>query len=288
MDHGEPVLFNTPAGIICAQQFGAAGGRPLFHFHGQMSSRLEALYLQQAAVELGIRMVALDRPGFGDSPPNIHSSLRHWPTAVASIADQLGIERFAVIGVSAGAKFALATVLGVRERISCAVLASSFGELSEPEAIGAATFRVRWAVGLYRYAPAVGDGASGAASFFMRHGIETILRAGRYLAPPTERRVLADPDVLRIAAQVLRASASQGSAGIAKEFRAIVAPWNLALDEIRVPVAMWHGESDVVAPIAMAQVLANRIPGAQLHRAANAGHVSLLVNHSREILMSSI
>ena len=286
MEHGEPVLFNTPAGIICAQQFGDPAGQPVFHFHGQISSRLEALYFEHAARKLGIRLIALDRQGFGDSPIGDKAGLAHWPAAVTSIADEMGIAGFGVLGVSAGAKYALAVVLAVPERVTMAVLASAFGEVSSAAQLHNATFRVKFAVLLYQRAPWLGDQASALAGFMVRNAVTALLQLGRHVVPATERRVLADPTVRQTAAQVMHCSVARGPHGIAQEFRCIASPWNLALGQIRAPVVLWHGEEDVVAPIAMAEALAERIPGSQLHRVPNSGHVSLLVNHAERILSS--
>jgi pimeloyl-ACP methyl ester carboxylesterase len=288
LEHDEAVLFNTPAGIICAQQFGDPAGHPVFHFHGQISSRLEALYFEGAARNLGIRLIAFDRQGFGDSPVSDKTGLKYWPAAVTSIADQLGIARFGVLGVSAGAKYALATVLAVPERAAMAVLASAFGEVSTAAQLHNAAFRVKFAVSLYQLAPWLGDQVSAVAGFMVRNSVTALLQVGRHVVPATERRVLADPAVLHTAARVMRCSAASGSKGIAKEFRCITSPWNLPLDQIGVPIALWHGKEDVVAPIAMAEALAARIPGSKLQSVPNAGHVSLLVNHAERILSSCL
>ena len=288
LEHGKPVLFNTPAGIICGQTFGAAAGnRVVFHFHGQISSRLEALYLERAAAKWGLQLIALDRQGFGNSPPSAFAGLEPWPAAVVAIANELGIGHFGVMGVSAGAKYALALALAVPERVTGVKLASSFGPVDASGGLRSTAFRVRMAVALYKHAPLVGDAVSGVMGFALRHNVEALLRVGRHIAPPTERRMLDDEAVRGIAAQVMRASVRDGARGVAQEFRILVRPWNLALDQIQVPVAMWHGEEDVIAPMTMAESLASSIPGSRLHRVPNAGHVSLIVNHADEIIASA-
>jgi pimeloyl-ACP methyl ester carboxylesterase len=198
----------------------------------------------------------------------------------------MGVERFGVLGVSAGAKYALALVLAVPERATIAVLASAFGEISTAAQLHNAAFRVKFAVSLYQHAPWLGDRVSALAGFAVRNAITPLLEVGRYVVPRTERLMLADLVVRQTAAKVMTCSAAKGAAGIAQEFRCITAPWNLALDQIRVPVVLWHGAEDVVAPISMAKALAERIPGSKLYSVADAGHVSLLVNHAERILGS--
>ena len=91
---------------------GKAGGAVVFHFHGHGSSRLEALMLEDAAHRLGLRVIALDRPGIGYSDPKDGDRLLDWPADVAEAADQLGIETFAVQGMSAGQSSSRAPAFG--------------------------------------------------------------------------------------------------------------------------------------------------------------------------------
>ena len=81
---------------------------PIFHCHGSGSSRLEVKLLAAAAVSQGVRLIGLDRPGIGHSDPKTGYQLLNWPDDVGEVADQLGIERFAIEGISAGGPYALA------------------------------------------------------------------------------------------------------------------------------------------------------------------------------------
>ncbi len=45
--------------------YGRPDGEPVFYFHGHPGSRLEARFAAQAAAGTGLRVIALDRPGYG-------------------------------------------------------------------------------------------------------------------------------------------------------------------------------------------------------------------------------
>src|SRR5262249_37296071 len=81
-------------------EVGSREGWPLLHFHGDPSSRLEVLLLAEQAASLGVRLIGLDRPGIGRSDTRPGFRLMDWPDDVVEAADQLGIERFAVAGLS--------------------------------------------------------------------------------------------------------------------------------------------------------------------------------------------
>jgi len=88
-------------------EVGKRDGFPLFHFHGNGSSHLEVLTVQAVAEHLEVRLICPDRPGIGGSDARPGYQLLDWPNDVVGVADQLGIERFAVEGLSGGAPFAL-------------------------------------------------------------------------------------------------------------------------------------------------------------------------------------
>ena len=65
-----------------------------------------------------MRLIAPDRPGVGLSGLQPNRTLLDWPRDVESLADALGIERFAVLGWSLGAPHALACAYGIPERVT--------------------------------------------------------------------------------------------------------------------------------------------------------------------------
>ncbi len=197
----------------------------------------------------------------------------------------MGLGEFGVMGVSAGAKFVLATVLEVPERVFGATLVSSFGPSDDP-ALRQAALRIRLMLGLYRHLPAVSSVATAATGFLLRHATRSILRAGTVFVPRSERDMLAGSEAFDMTVDTLHAAVKQGSHGVDEEFRLLLAPWNLPLGEIRRPVTIWHGNRDVVAPMGMAEHLADAIPGSVLHRVPGMGHLSLLAMHASEIMSS--
>ena len=89
-------------------EYGASGGQPLLFFHGTPGARLVAGFAHQSALRLNVRLIAPERPGFGRSDFQAGRRILEWPDDVAALADALGLERFAVAGVSGGAPYALA------------------------------------------------------------------------------------------------------------------------------------------------------------------------------------
>lgn len=95
---------------------GSPDGVPVVFHHGTPSGRLQAVLGAEAARRQGVRLVSFNRPGYGrstDTPPGLTSvgldTLR--------LADELGVEPFAVLGASGGGPYALATGLADPGRV---------------------------------------------------------------------------------------------------------------------------------------------------------------------------
>ncbi|HEU4793766.1 MAG TPA: alpha/beta hydrolase, partial [Nitrolancea sp.] len=89
-------------------EFGDPNGVPCFFFHGIPGSRLEAAFVDELAAQYGIRVIGIDRPGMGLSDYVSGRRFLDWPADVVALADSLGIEQFAVAGVSGGAAYVAA------------------------------------------------------------------------------------------------------------------------------------------------------------------------------------
>jgi pimeloyl-ACP methyl ester carboxylesterase len=104
-------LFQLPDGrMLGYAEYGDPQGRPLFYFHGWPSSRIEFAGLNgnEIASQLNVRVISVDRPGFGLSSYQAHHRFADWPEDVTCLADHLGLEQFAVMSYSAGSPYALA------------------------------------------------------------------------------------------------------------------------------------------------------------------------------------
>jgi pimeloyl-ACP methyl ester carboxylesterase len=85
---------------------GDPGGRPVVYLHGGGDSRLSRHPDDSIAAGLGVRLVAIDR--CGPARGGRRRSLLDRADEVRAVVDALGIERFGVVGWSAGGPHALA------------------------------------------------------------------------------------------------------------------------------------------------------------------------------------
>src|SRR6478735_8210825 len=104
-------------------EWGDPSGRPMFLFHGAPGSRV---FVPNPAVtaEAGVRMVTVDRPGYGGSDPLPGRQILDWPRDVVALAEALGLDRFDVAAHSAGGPYALACGHELMDRVGHVVLIS--------------------------------------------------------------------------------------------------------------------------------------------------------------------
>jgi pimeloyl-ACP methyl ester carboxylesterase len=82
-------------------------GIPVLFFHGFVGSRLQCPPDGTIAGTVGVRLIAVDRPGIvlSDRAPGRH--LLDWANDIQMLAEALHLTRFAILGWSAGAPHAL-------------------------------------------------------------------------------------------------------------------------------------------------------------------------------------
>lgn len=256
--------------IACAE-CGDPAGAPVFAFHGIPGSRLQQHPDPRIALFRGARVIHVDRPGFGLSSPRPGRTLASWADDVAAIADRLDLERFAVAGVSGGGPFALACAALLRERVTRAAVVSGVGPPGSMNG-GDMTLPARLAFRFAARAPwLMRTPLLGIARVAARAPERFIGRVAARLCSD-DRVTLARADVRAMLARDLAESVRQGVDAMIADLRLEARPWDLPLEAIRAPVALWHGTDDWIVAASATRHLAAAIPGARAHLVAGAGH----------------
>ncbi|EDX83379.1 hypothetical protein S7335_559 [Synechococcus sp. PCC 7335] len=115
-------------------EYGIPNGNAVLHFHGSPSSRIEGTLASANSIaeRLGLRLIFPDRPGFGRSDFKAARTLLDWTEDVVELADQLNIDKFAVVGLSGGVPHALACAYKLPHRLSVVGLISGISPPHTP------------------------------------------------------------------------------------------------------------------------------------------------------------
>jgi pimeloyl-ACP methyl ester carboxylesterase len=269
-------------------EYGAPRGKPVFYFHGWPGSRLEAALLDDAARDLGVRIIAADRPGYGLSTFLAGRKLVTWPRDMQLLANSLKIDRFSVLGVSGGGPYALACAALLPERVERAAVVCGVGPLTHADStIGMQRAR-QFACALLRQSPAISRPLSYTMLRGLRTGPAKLIEAMARLLPEPDRITLSSPDTRAALTATFTEALIQGVRGAAHDLRVYFAPWGFEASGIGIGVRFWHGEFDDIVPPHMSRRLAALVPGAQIELFPREGHYSLPIARRAEILQSLV
>ncbi len=280
MHTSDLVVRLGPGRVVGYREAGDLQGRPLVWCHGGLSSSAEVVFLDAAARANAVRVIAFDRPGIGDSSMFELGPVSRWADVVAACADELGLERFAVAGWSAGGPFALACARYLADRLDSVTLVATMSPVTDParrKELGLRTDRVllplsighpelaRLVLEPYRVIP------------------EPLLwRATVATAGEAERRALT-PAVRPAFTAMLRRAVAHGTRGVVADYARVGSDWGFSLHEIDAAVRMLQGSADAMVPPSHAELVRASLPSASLRTLAGAGHF-LPITHAEEIV----
>ena len=247
---------------------GPPAGRLVLYLHGAIGSPQSGCAALDAVVqELGIRYVMVSRPGFGASDPLPGRTLRGFASDAAELADQLGCERFAVVGVSAGGPYALACAHELPCRVTAASIVSTTPWACAPDRVDALGLRLRLALRALRCQPRGCTRAADALLSLARHCpglVARVIGAGG--------RADGDAQAHDAAAARFLAAADRGVGAMIADYGLCAAVWGFEPSAVRVPVQLWHGARDPLVPVDQALLLAAALPRAEVAIDPGEGH----------------
>jgi pimeloyl-ACP methyl ester carboxylesterase len=255
--------------------YGPADGTPILWCHGGPGSRLEPAQGAAAAAQHGLRLIGIDRPGYGLSTPWPGRSIADWVPDGLAVADALGIDRFVTVGVSTGGAYALALAAMAPDRVIATVACCALTDM-------------RWAEGkaMMPGPPTEGVWNAPDRDTAMQIVIDTFGEDGSLMfspdsgappLPPADLALFADPAWLMAMMEGASAMFAFGAQGYTDDRIADGVGWgSFDVSAIRCAVEVLHGAEDTIVPVAHAHHTASIVPGATLHIVDHLAHLSIV------------
>jgi pimeloyl-ACP methyl ester carboxylesterase len=249
--------------------YGTPNQTPVLWCHGGPGCRFEPDPSAISAREAGLRLIGIDRPGYGLSTPQPGRTIGGWVSDALAVLDHLGIDRFVTVGASTGGAHALAVAASSKRVIGCVACC--------------ALTDLRWTEGkaMVPGASLVWDAGDRAAALAIvaeqmgEDGRKVDVHAGGPL-PDSDKALFADPVFLAWWMRWMKEWFAHGVAGYTDDRLADGGGWDtFDVTAITCPVAVIHGDSDSFVPVAHARHTASIVPGAELRIFEPLGHFSI-------------
>lgn len=274
---------------VALAEYGDPDGTPIFFCHGWPSSRTMGELTTSAARALHLRIISLDRPGIRDSSLVPERKLLDWPPLLSEVADQLGIARFRLLGISGGAPYAFVSAWALPKRVEAIAVVSGAPPISELSDHDGLLPLYRWLLYFYPRQRELLRYSMKAARPFLSIKLPIRFRPLLLrLLQPCDANVLRDIAAFDACFESQRQAWRASADGLMVDAEIYAQPWGFPLEEVRAPVRLWHGKKDRSFHWSLAESLGKRLPDCQLHLVEGEGHYSLPIRHMEEILADLI
>jgi pimeloyl-ACP methyl ester carboxylesterase len=274
--------------VLRVRDAGEPDGAVVMYFHGTPGSRLDLCFGEQLAAERGVRLISFDRPGYGGSTP-APFGLASIAADAHAVAGELGVARFATLGLSGGGPGALAAAAVPGGRVSRAGIASGAGPFQlVPGALDELDDNDRAALSLLPGDPVAAASAFAAgfeplADLARVSGGAGLASAFEDLLSSRDSELLQDERYAPVFAGTMHEALRQGTSGAGWDNVSWIGRWDIDLSAVRCPVLLWYGSDDRFAPPAHGLWLSANLPSAQLILRDGEGHLGIY-EHLGEML----
>lgn len=214
-----------------------------------------------------LRFIVIDRPGYGRTTRLPGQTLADAMADIVALADRLELSEFDVLGFSGGGPYAQALAALQPERVRRLYLVSSWAPFDLAGKAGMAdAYRQLWDLCVEdfqtftRTLQQAVDGAGGPYELLVGGALES------------DQAIFRDSVVAAAYRSNTEEAVRQGLTGMLQDAAALTDTWPFRVESIRCPTHLWHGTSDVNAPIGMGRWLAEHIPEARLTEWPDSAH----------------
>ncbi|TIC83809.1 alpha/beta hydrolase [Nocardioides sp. GY 10113] len=247
-------------------EYGTPRGRPLVWLHGTPGGRRQIpVEAREFALEAGIRIIGIDRPGIGTSTPHLYPDVLDWTDDLRLVLDALAVDEFRVIGLSGGGPYALAAGAALPHRTLGVGVLGGVAPTRGPDAAegGPIQLAVRLAPALTAVRVPLGVALTGAIRV-VKPLAGPALDLYAAVQPAGDKALLARPEFKAMFIDdLLNGSRFQISAPLA-DLVLFTRDWGFALGDVKAPVRWWHGGQDHIVPFAHGVHAVSLLPDAAL------------------------
>ncbi len=261
-------------------EYGPADGRPILWFHGTPGAKCQVPpAVRDGADDLDARIICVERPGTGQSTRHLYPDVRAFADDIEVLVDDLGLDRFGLIGLSGGGPYVLAVAHELPDRVVAAVVLGGVAPTVGDETPGGGLVDL---TRLFRHPLNLGRWGLGVGATTLIRGLRPFGHQALQLyakdSPEGDRAAFATPGMEEMFLDDLNRAAAKGGLGAATlDLVLFGRSWGFSVAEIKVPVRFWHGDADHIVPLEHAQHLCELVPDSELQVRPGESHLGTLV-----------
>lgn len=264
--------------------FGNPNGVPLLFYHGFPGTGKQAQLLCESHLRSEIYFIAIDRPGYGDSDPQMNLTLQKFASDIDELTTHLNVSKFINMGVSGGGPYAAAVAYYLPNKII------KSGSICGVAPITTENFkylnsRQRKIFLMTKLLP------GNALKFLVQKIYDAnVNKFDQYLSTDfdsifeKDKLIFNNPDVGPFLMETFKLSLKNGPQGMLIDMNIISKPWGFSLDQIQGPYYLWHGDRDDIVHHEMSNYMNRKIPNVKYELFKGEGHYSLPYNFRDKIL----
>ena len=281
--------LSQPGQHLAFMEYGDPAGVPVIFCHGWPSSCTMAELTDAAARALGVRIISPDRPGISGSALAPDRKLLDWPPIAERLADHLGLDKFRMLAISGGAPYAYATAWAMPTRLNAIAVVSGAPPIIELQGHAGLLPLYNWMLTLHRkYPRLLRAGFRVSRPFVSIRASVHVARKLLRMLQPCDAEALRDSAAFNACFESHRRAWRGSAIGVMIDAQIYAERWGFALEDVGVPVRLWHGKQDRSFSYRLAQEVAARLPNCTSRYIDNAGHYSLPIRNMPEILQDLI
>lgn len=235
--------------------------------------------------KLGVKSIAYSRAGYSTSDRKVGRKIVDINTDIAQVLDHFSIASFVAVGWSGGGPHALASTLD--PRCKSAVVLAGVGMYDQPdldfladmgeENVDEFGHALKGEVELSKWMEVNADNLKTITGEELRTSISTLFSRSDIVT--MERESYSDG-----LAEAFRTSLRKGYSGWIDDDIAFTKDWGFTLDQVKLPVAIFQGDEDLMVPGRHGRWLNKHIPHSTLRLLKGEGHLSFFSASQAEIL----
>lgn len=267
----EPTSVALDNGQVAYTEYGDADGDPFVLYHGTPGSRLLGALFETAAEAHGVRLLAVDRPGYGAAEPWPARSITDAGTYTTAVLDDADVETATLLAFSGGCPQAIATAATHGNRVAGVKIVSG----ATPPTVSEATPTIQRVLAtLATRTPSILGGLLRGQAWLAGR-LDPAVVVAQYRADDAEESLpAATADLIR--ADFIEA-VSRSRRGTITELRTNATAWDIAFEQLDTPVELRHGGRDTNVPLADARRFASILPDSDLTVYEDADHLQTLL-----------